>query len=167
MFSNCRDIIGWHAELHTANSSLAMGSQSACNNIVPQSPLQTHHLSAARSPQSACFTLAPAVTRSLAWRPGNVVTMPAIVVSKRWSRLVLRVQKNWRKTNNRGVRIGKKTTCSSFDILRFALAWKAGIGSLTHCETVCCVVYTGPRASAGSALHMQSIRCVWCRPTQG
>ncbi len=66
-----------------ANSSLTMSSQSACNNIVPQTPLQTHHLFTPRSPQLACVAMAPAVTRTLALRPGNVVAMPTIVVSKR------------------------------------------------------------------------------------
>lgn len=73
----------WTTHRTQANSSLTMSSQSACNNIVPQTPLQTHHLFTPRSPQLACVAMAPAVTRTLAPRPGNVVTMPTTVVSKR------------------------------------------------------------------------------------
>lgn len=55
--------------------------QSAYNNIVPLPPTQTHPLCAPRSPRLPCVATAPAVTRTLAQRPGNRAVMPVAAVS--------------------------------------------------------------------------------------
>lgn len=55
--------------------------QSAYTNIVPLPPTQTHPLCAPRSPRLPCVATAPAVTRTLAQRPGNRAVMPVAAVS--------------------------------------------------------------------------------------
>lgn len=147
-----------------------MSSQSACNNIVPQTPLQTHHLFTPRSPQLACVALAPAVTRTLAQRPGNVVIMPTIVVSKRnaYSPVTMistshENPEELKKNKQRWPALEKD------HMQQFRYSEVCPGLSLKCCnriaysqQNVCgiCCVYASPGVSAGSALHMQSIRCV-------
>lgn len=95
--------------------------QSAYNNIVPLPPTQTHPLCAPRSPRLPCVATAPAVTRALAWRPGNRAVMPVAAVSNgnaHW--LVKMISESWgskkteekkytksMKTNSTGLNRGK------------------------------------------------------------
>lgn len=86
-----------HPSVSVELSSLhTVSVHSAYNNIVPLPPTQTHPLCAPRSPRLPCVATAPAVTRTLASRPGKRAVLPVAAVSNEnahW--LVKMISESW------------------------------------------------------------------------